>query len=451
MKSDLLIVEDDPIMMLGMMHFLKSQGFGVTESPDGEAGMLALDKRKFDLVITDLNLPRKNGVDILRKAKSLPGGPGVIIITAFADVKTAVQAIKEGAFDYLAKPFSNEELLITIERYLTFRKLENEVTHLRETLKKRAGKDELIGSSPMMRDVCDRISSVAGTDVPVLILGESGTGKELVANAIHEASMRSSKPLVKINCAAIPEHLFESELFGHEKGAFTGAAETRKGKFEFADGGTVFLDEIADIPLVLQPKLLRVLEDQMVTRLGGNIPIKVDVRSIYATGRNLKELVAEGKFREDLFYRINVVPVALPPLRQRKEDIPGIIDNFLNIFRDKFNKPDIVISQEAYDILLSYNYPGNVRELKHAIERGVVLSKNRIIEVSNLPDDIAGASPVTPCIKGSLSLEQGIRCFERQKISQALKESGGKKMEAARSLGISRKVLWKKIKEHNLR
>jgi transcriptional regulator with GAF, ATPase, and Fis domain len=284
----------------------------------------------------------------------------------------------------------------------------------------------------------------------VLILVESGTGKELVANAIHGSSMRSSKPLIKINCAAIPENLFESELFGHEKGAFTGAAETRKGKFEFADGGTLFLDEIADIPLILQPKLLRVLEDQMVTRLGGNVPIKVNVRSVYATSKNLRELVSEGKFREDLFYRINVVPVVLPPLRQRKEDIPYIIDNFLNIFREKFNKPDVVISQSAYDVLLSYNYPGNVRELKHAIERGVVLSKDDVIEVSNLPDEIAGTSPITPCIKGNLSLEQGIRCFERQKISLALAESSGKKMEAARTLGISRKVLWKKMKEYNL-
>ncbi len=450
MRKNILIVEDDPIMMLGMLHFLRSQGYAVAECTDGEEGIKALEKKDFELVITDLNLPKKNGVEILRKARGLASGPGVIIITAFAEVKTAVQAIKEGAFDYLAKPFSNEELQITIERYFKFRKLENEVTHLRETLKKQGGQGDLIGISPMMRDVCDRISSVSRADVPVLILGESGTGKELVANAIHGSSMRSSKPLIKINCAAIPENLFESELFGHEKGAFTGAAETRKGKFEFADGGTLFLDEIADIPLILQPKLLRVLEDQMVTRLGGNVPIKVNVRSVYATSKNLRELVSEGKFREDLFYRINVVPVVLPPLRQRKEDIPYIIDNFLNIFREKFNKPDVVISQSAYDVLLSYNYPGNVRELKHAIERGVVLSKDDVIEVSNLPDEIAGTAPITPCIKGNLSLEQGIRCFERQKISLALAESGGKKMEAARTLGISRKVLWKKMKEHNL-
>ena len=450
MKMNILVVEDDPIMMLGMIHFLTSQGYAVSECTDGEEGIQAIEKKSFDLVITDLNLPKKNGVEILRKARGLSNEPGVIIITAFAAIKSAVQAIKEGAFDYLAKPFSNEELQITIERYFKFRKLENEVTHLRETLKKRGGQDDLIGVSPMMRDVYDRISSVAATDVPVLILGESGTGKELVANAVHESSARNSRPLIKINCAAIPDNLFESELFGHEKGAFTGAAETRKGKFEFADGGTIFLDEIADIPLVLQPKLLRVLEDQMVTRLGGNVPIKVDVRSVYATSKNLKELVAKGKFREDLYYRINVVPVVLPPLRQRKEDIPYIIDSFLNMFREKFNKPQVVISQSAYDVLLSYNYPGNVRELKHAIERGVVLSKDGVIDVSNLPDEIAGTSPVTPCIKGNLSLEQGIRCFERQKISLALAESGGKKMEAARSLGISRKVLWKKMKEYNL-
>ncbi|HTZ19143.1 MAG TPA: sigma-54 dependent transcriptional regulator [Dissulfurispiraceae bacterium] len=449
-RNNILIIEDDPIMQLGMVHFLKSEGYAVTESSDGEDGLARLMSGSFDLVITDLNLPGKNGLDVLRGAMEISPRPGVIIVTAYAEVKGAVSAIKEGAFDYIAKPFSNEELQIAVDRYFAFQSLEDEVTRLRKTLMERGSIHNIIGVSPGMMDVFDRISAVAGTDVPVLILGESGTGKELVANAIHGSSMRSSKPLIKINCAAIPENLFESELFGHEKGAFTGAAETRKGKFEFADGGTIFLDEIADIPLVLQPKLLRVLEDQMVTRLGGNEPIKVDVRSVYATSKNLRELVAEGKFREDLFYRINVVPVALPPLRQRKEDIPYIIDNFLNLFREKFNKPGVVISQPAYDVLLAYNYPGNVRELKHAIERGVVLSKDDMIEVTNLPDEIAGTSPITPCINGNLSLEQSIRCFERQKISMALTISGGKKMEAARSLGISRKVLWKKMKEHNL-
>ena len=260
-------------------------------------------------------------------------------------------------------------------------------------------------------------------------------------------SGRNKKPFIKINCAAIPESLFESELFGYMKGAFTGASEIRKGKFEFADEGTIFFDEIGDIPLALQPKLLRILEDNTVTRLGGNVPIKVNVRSIYATRKNLKECVEAGSFREDLFYRINVVPIALPPLRDRKEDIPYLVDHFLAHFREKFSKPGLAISQQAYDSILSYNYPGNVRELKHAVERGAVLARDGAIQVKDLPDEMSGASDRTPCFTEDLSLEASIKCFERQRILKALNESGGKKTEAAGRLGISRKVLWKKLKE----
>ncbi len=450
MKKHILIVEDDPIMRLGMSHFLKSQGFSVSQSIDGEEAIVAIGKDNYDLVITDLKLPRQDGIEVLKKTKAISSDTGVIIITAYAEIKSAVQAIKEGAFDYLAKPFSNDELIIAIERFFKFQKLQDEVIHLRQTLKEKRGLQDLIGVSPAMMDVFDRITSIAKTDVPVLILGESGTGKELVANAIHAISDRHEKPLVKINCAAIPENLFESELFGHEKGAFTGATSPREGKFQFAHKGSIFLDEIAEIPLSLQSKLLRVLEDHLITPIGSNTAIKVDVRSIYATSRNLKECVAAGTFREDLFYRINIVPIILPPLRERKDDIPYFIDNFLKYFSNKFNKQGLSISEVAYNSLLSYDYPGNVRELKHAIERAVILCRDGKIDLKHLPNEIAGDILTFPCNKDSMTLEDSIRCFEKQKIIQALHESGGKRIEAAKKLGISRKVLWKKLKEYNL-
>lgn len=450
MKKRILIIEDDPIMRLGMEHFLTSEGYAVFLCADGIEGFKAIEKQGFDLIITDFKLPHYNGIEILKKAKSVSPKAAVIIITGYAEIKSAVHAIKEGAFDYIAKPFTNEELLIAIEMFFKFQKLEDEVEYLKETLKDKIEFQNIIGVSAAMKDVFDRISSVAKTDVAVLIQGESGTGKELVANAIHRLSFRNKKHFVKINCAAIPDNLFESELFGHEKGAFTGATEIRKGKFEFADGGTIFFDEIGDMPLSLQPKFLRVLEEGTVTRLGGNITIKVDVRCIYATSKNLKELVSSGKFREDLFYRINIIPIILPPLRDRKEDMLLLINHFLESFKKKYNKPHIKISRFAYDSLLSYKYPGNVRELKNVIERAIVLSTDNNIELRHLPDEISSTAEGSACLSKELSFDESIRCFEKQKIIQTLNETGGKKIIAAKRLGISRKVLWKKIKELNI-
>ena len=450
MKHKILVIEDEPSMRLGMSHFLSSSGYAVDTCKDGAEGMSSIEKDKFDLIITDLKLPYCDGLTLLKHIRAVSPDSGVIIMTAYADIKTAVQAIKEGAFDYIAKPFSNEELLVAIERFFKFHSIEMELIRLKESIREKKGFESLIGISPVMKDIFDRIASVAGTDVPVLIQGESGTGKELVANAIHKLSHRNDRPFIKINCAAIPEDLFESELFGHEKGAFTGAKETRKGKFEFADSGTIFFDEISDIPFLLQPKLLRVLEDNIITKLGGNTSIKVDVRSIFAASKNLKDCIASGTFREELFYRINVVPVILPSLKERKEDIPDLIDHFLAHFKDKYKRPDLTVSQPAYDALLSCNYPGNVRELKHAIERAVILSKDGIIDIRHLPDELSGSSGITTCIKGDLSLEESIRCVERQRIMRALNESEGRKIDAANNLGISRKALWKKIKEYGI-
>jgi DNA-binding NtrC family response regulator len=446
-KKRILIIEDDPIMRLGMSHFLASQGYDIATREDGDRGIGALEEASFHLVITDLRLPGRDGFEVLRRVKEISPVTGLIIITGHPDIKGAVQAIKDGAFDYIAKPFSNEELLIAVERFFKFQKLEEEVTYLKGS--QRTAFEDIIGISPSMRDVFDRISSVAETDVPVLIQGESGTGKEMVANAIHRLCKRKDMAFVKINCAAIPENLFESELFGHEKGSFTGAISLRKGKFEFAHGGTMFLDEIGDFPLTLQPKLLRVLEEHKITRLGGNVPIEVDVRGIYATSKNLKEEVAAGRFREDLYYRINVVPVTLPPLRERKEDLPHLIDHFLGYFMDKFQKPDLTFSSSAYEALLSYKYPGNVRELKHAVERAVVLSREKNIDIKHLPEEISGGG--REATSDDLSLDESLRQMEKNRILKALKEAGGRKIEAASKLGISRKVLWKKIKEYGIK
>lgn len=450
MKKTILLIEDEPTIRLGLQHFLASQGFTVTVCADGEEGCSAIETSTFDLIITDLRLPKKNGFEVLARARTVSPASGVVMMTAFADVKDAVQAIKEGAFDYVAKPFSNDELMVLLDRFFAFRKLESEVQQLRRKLGQCPGAGSFIGESAAMKAVFDRIEAVAATDAPVLILGESGTGKELVANAIHELSARADGPFVKINCAAIPENLFESELFGYEKGAFTGATETRKGKFAAACGGTIFFDEIAEVPMPLQPKLLRALEEKLITRLGTHQPTKVNVRSMYATSRNLKELVAAGAFREDLFYRINVVPIALPPLRERLEDVPYLVDFFMKTYADQFNRGALSVSGEAYSALLSYRYPGNVRELKHAIERAVIFAKNGVIDLEHLPDEIAAALTSTPCLKGVQTLEESVKCMEKTRIMKALAETSGKKQDAARLLGIGRKALWKKMKDYGI-
>lgn len=451
MRPKILIIEDEPTIRIGMGHLLSSSGYIVKIAEDGAKGMDVIEKEAFDLVITDLRLPRYDGLSILKKVKAISPSTGVIIITAYAEVKTAVQAIKDGAFDYVSKPFSNEELLILIERFLKFRSLETELHKLKEAVRERKGFERLIGVSPAMRDIFDRIEVVANTDVPVLIQGESGTGKELIARAIHNLSSRKNKEYVTINCAAIPENLFESEIFGYEKGAFTGATEMRKGKFEIANGGTIFFDEIGDMPLSLQAKLLRVIEENILYRLGGNEPIRIDVRGIYATSKNLRELIKTNSFRDDLFYRINVVPITIPPLRERREDIPYLIEHFLEFFGNKYAKQGIKVTASAYEALMSYDYPGNVRELKHAMERAVLLSRNGVIDLKDLPEEFLAPDRGNPEAFKHLPLYEGVTHLEREMIIRALEESKGKRIEAARRLGISRKVLWKKMKEYGIK
>ncbi|BCO08042.1 sigma-54-dependent Fis family transcriptional regulator [Desulfolithobacter dissulfuricans] len=447
MKRRVLLIEDELSMRLGVSHALTAAGYEVTACEDGNEGLEALNEHGYDLILTDLRLPGLSGMEILTEAREICPETGVIIITAFPEIHTAVSAIKKGAFDYLSKPFTNEALLIVIERYFSYRELQLENDRLKETIKEKSQSDHFIGESSAMKAVFDRLATVAPTDVPVRIQGESGTGKELVASALHNLSQRKDKPYLKINCAAIPEDLLESELFGHEKGAFTGAVQEKKGKFEVADGGTIFFDEIGDMPLGLQAKLLRVLEDQEITRLGSHKSTKVNVRTIFATAKDLKKAIKERTFREDLFYRINVVPIHLPPLRERGEDITALAEHFLKIYSAKYGKEGLDISPDAYKSLLAYDYPGNVRELKNAIERAVLLSTGSHIHVTHLPSEFRRIAEDLPCITEDMPLDEGVKCYERQRILKALEETKGKKIEAAAKLGISRKVLWKKLKD----
>lgn len=449
----ILIIEDDSSMRLGLSYTLESNGYRIAAAQNGAEGIKLFEKEGFDIVITDFRLPGADGIKVLKAIKSISPDTGVIIITAFAEVENAVEAMKEGAYDYISKPFNPKEILIVIERFIKYRGIELENIRLKEELKEKKQFQQIIGISPAMQRVFEAIETVAVTDSSVMIYGESGTGKELVANAVHNLSLRKEKPIIKINCAAIPENLLESELFGHEKGAFTGAAHRKKGKFEYADGGTIFFDEIAEIPLTLQSKMLRVIEDHRFERIGGNESISVDVRTLYATGRNLKEMVQENKFREDLYYRLNVLPIKLPLLRDRKEDIPLLVEHFVKIFSNKTGKSGLSVSPAAMEKLLAYDYPGNVRELEHAIEMAVIFSKGGTIETCCLPAEIRGTATkqnILSVVCDDLTLSERMKLFEKEEIIRALKSTGGKKKEAAVKLDISRETLWRKLKEYGL-
>lgn len=453
MKRSVLLVEDELSMRLGMQHTLARAGYDVVAFEEAAAALEHLALRPLDLVITDLRLRGMSGMELLARVRELHPGVGVILITAFPEVELAVQAIKGGAFDFLCKPFPNDGLLFAVERFFTFTDLKEENARLREALRE----GQFIGESPTMVRVFERIRALADACVPVLVQGPSGSGKELVASALHTLSKRAERPFIKINCAALPEHLLESELFGHEKGAFTGAQQARMGKFEAADGGTLFFDEAGEMPLSLQAKLLRVLEDMEVTRVGGNTPRKVNVRTVFATARNLEEAMAEGAFREDLYYRINVVPVQLPPLRERGDDIPLLVEHFLQKFCNLHGR-QVHLSAEARRGLLAYDYPGNVRELRNAIEHAVLLATDGVIHLAHLPERLhaAARNGFAPAGEGAsgnadTTLVAGVQHYERGRILAALERTGGRKLQAAELLGITRKQLWLKLKELDIR
>ena len=443
----ILVVDDEPAQRELVSGFLRKRGFEVDEAAGGQPALARFTQEPFDLVLTDQRMPDLSGLDLLQRLRAVTPEAAVIVMTAYGTIETAVGAIKAGATDYLSKPINLDELLHRIEQVRERQRLLGENRELRAALEERHRVEGIIGDSGRMQEVLSMVKRVAGSDATVLIHGESGTGKELIARAIHHASPRAGGPLVAVNCAALPEGLLESELFGHEKGAFTGAAASRKGRFELADGGSIFLDEIGDLPLHLQVKLLRVLQERQFERVGGTRTIPVNVRVLAATHRNLEALVREGRFRDDLYYRINVVTLLLPPLRERREDLSPLIEHFLTRFAGKNDKTIRGLTREARDALLRYDYPGNVRELENLIERAVVLTRDEVIGKSDLPLSLDEQAPEGEAPAGLVAAVEGI---ERRMMRDALSRAGGVQTRAAELLGISERVLRYKLRKYGL-
>jgi len=450
MVPKMLIIDDEPLMRITLQDSLVGEGYEVVAAETGRKGVDLLRKNQWDIIITDLKLPDLEGIEILKEAKSLNPSTEVILITAYGSIDSAVSAMKEGASDYLTKPFSMDELLLIIKRLLRMKQLEEENIQLRKKVEERFGLEGLVGKSSQMQKIYELVETVSQTDTTVLIHGESGTGKELVANAIHLQSPRKNGPFIKVNCSALPETLLETELFGHERGAFTGAIRQRKGRFELANGGTLFLDEVGEISPTVQVKLLRVLQERQFERVGGNETIFSDVRLICATQRDLKEEIRKGTFREDLYYRLNVVPIFLPTLRERREDILLLADHFISKFSKKMGKEITGLSEESKALLLKYPFPGNIRELENMLERAIALIRGKVIQAEDLPEEVCGQTSViqTLCekIRGSKPLATAVNLFEKEYIQGVLEKTKGKKGQAAELLGISRKTLWEKIK-----
>ena len=445
-RKKILVVEDEAKMQRVLEIHLQGSGYEVVKAASAEQGLAILaspnvDPASFALVLTDLRLPGIDGLAFLKRvAREIPSLP-IIVMTAYGTVETAVEAMKAGASDYVLKPFLLEDLMITIEKVLELHALRHENKRLKAELGRRYDFEEIIGRSTRMAEVFDAAEKVAPTRSTVLLGGESGTGKGLLARAIHHHSPRSDGPFVKINCSALPENLMESELFGYEKGAFTGASQSHAGKFEQADKGTVFLDEIGDVPLPIQVKLLRVLQEREFERLGGKKTIHVDVRIIAATNQDLRAALEQGTFREDLYYRLNVVPINLPPLRERKEDIPHLVDHFLKKFAADTGGAARSISPKALEKITAYHWPGNVRELENIIERSMVLSRNDVIQGADIQLDAravsTSATDCVPFLPDGMTMEQ----YEQELIREALRRTDDNKSQAARLLGLTRNAL----------
>ncbi|RKY93164.1 hypothetical protein DRQ15_00015 [candidate division KSB1 bacterium] len=433
----ILVIDNESRMCQLLKTALESEGYQVEIALDGKQGMKIFAFDNFGLVITDLKMPGKDGLQVLEEVKSQSPDTDVILMTAYATAQTAVEAMKKGAYDYLIKPFDMEELKLKVRHIFEKKNLKRENIGLKQILKEKYSFENIIGSSGKMQEVFRLVEKVCTEDTTVLIRGESGTGKELIAIAIHQNSPRVNKPFVAVNCAAIPENLLESELFGYEKGAFTGADKRKLGRFELAGEGTIFLDEIGDFSPALQAKLLRVLQTRQIERLGGTESIPIKARVIAATHQNLEELLKQGSFREDLYYRINVFPIFLPPLRERTEDIPALVEHFLK----KYGKPQTQITPEALKILIKYPWPGNVRELENVIERAIILSEGDKIRPEDLPPHLQQHKSTSQPIE---LLEKGLslREMEKQLLWQALEKAAGNKSQAAKLLGITRRKLY---------
>lgn len=448
MRYYILIVDDDKNTREGLQQALEREDRVIQTAADGREGLDLLQERIFDIVITDLRMPRMDGIEFLTEIKKRSPDTAVIVVTGYGTIETAVKAMREGALDFISKPVKLDEIEFRITRVLQQKQLVFENEFLKERLKERFGLDNMVGRSPNMIKVFETIQQIAPTKSTVLITGETGTGKELVAYAIHANSPRRERLFQPVNCAALPESLLESELFGHERGAFTGAVKQKKGYFEVADGGTLFLDEIGEINLSVQVKLLRVLEQRQFERVGGTNTLSVDVRVIAATNANLEQLVREGRFREDLYYRLKVVTLELPPLRERREDIPLLAETFLQQLARENRKEGMRFEPETLELLKSYDYPGNVRELRHLVEQMVVLSRSPVLTPAELP----GKYRVEP-VRDYIEIPRGssLRTAEKKIILETLREQDGNQTRTAEVLGIGRRTLIRKLQEYGVK
>ena len=462
-KKQVLIVDDEPNLRKILAAQLSRDGYEVMTAEDGEQGLAMLREHHIDLVITDLKMPKVDGMTLLREALRLDPDLPIVMITAHGTIDTAVEALKTGAFDYLTKPFDKEEVRQIVGKALKTRQLAGEEVSAGQVAP--GARFGIIGTSTGITDLYALLERVADTPTTVLLTGESGTGKELVARALHAHSSRRDKPFIKVNCAAIPKELIESELFGYERGAFTGAVSSKPGRFELANAGTLFLDEIGEIPVEMQVKLLRALQESEFERVGGIKTIHVDVRLVAATNRDLKKLIASGGFREDLFYRLNVVPIRLPALRERAGDIPALVDHFLTKFNERLKKHVVAVEPNALDLLASYPWPGNIRELENVVERAVLFCDAENLRAEDLPPEVRGpltatSVPLTDAdLQAALASEGGLKehvkvamnRLERELVGRALGQTNGNVTHAARLLKISRKGLQLKMKELGLR
>jgi len=450
MKPKILVVDDERSHRQMIEAVLAAEGYEIAQADTGQAAIDAVTEKFYDLVIMDIRMPELGGIEALQKIKTISPGIPVIIMTAYASVGTAVDALKSGASDYLTKPLDIEELKILVAKTLRINQLEAENIFLKERLNDRFDFSSIIGHSPAMNSLFETMALVAPSEATVLIVGESGTGKELIANALHQNSPHKDRPFIKVNCAALPETLLESELFGHEKGAFTGAIARKQGRFQLAHRSSIFLDEIAEMAPATQAKILRVLQEREFEPLGSTQTIKVDTRVIAATNKNLETEIEEGRFREDLYYRLNVVTLAVPPMRERHEDIPNLADFFLKRYADKNQRLIKGFTPRATDLLMRYDWPGNVRELENIIERAVIMARGEMITPMEFPDNLKELDDDLKDVQINLTPGRSLKEVEKAMILRTLEETGGNRTHAAKILGISRRTLQLKLKEYGI-
>ena len=450
MKPKILVVDDEPSHRRMIEAVLEAEGYEIKQAESGQTAIAAVEDRFFDLVIMDIRMPKVGGIEALKKIKEISPGIPVIIMTAYASVDTAVEALKSDAYDYLTKPLDIEELKMLVAKTLRFRQLEQENVYLKERLNDRFDFSNILGKSPAMDSLFETMALVAPSDATLLIEGESGTGKELIANAIHQNSPRSERPLIKVNCAALPETLLESELFGHEKGAFSGAVARKQGRFHLAHKSSIFLDEIGEMAPTIQAKILRVLQEREFEPVGSTQTIKVDTRIIAATNKNLEEEIEQGHFREDLYYRINVVVLHVPPLKKRREDIPLLADFFLKQYAQKNRRSIQGFTPRAADLLMRHDWPGNVRELENVVERAVIMSRGEMITPLEFPEILKELDVEGQASRVDLTPGRSLKEVEKDMILSTLAETNGNRTHASKILGISRRTLQLKLKEYGI-